>query len=183
MAEGGRKFVKKFIKMNKNLIIIFLVLLVLIGVGYYVFTKFREPVLIPQLPQPLTSPVLEVPSTPTTSTPSTATPTEGETTEVIITITDNGFEPKEIEIAKGTKVIWTNKSNRPSWPASDIHPTHRLYPGSGIEKCGTPEEDKIFDSCKGLTPGESWSFIFQEIGEWSYHDHLNPFLRGKIIVK
>jgi len=157
--------------MNKNLVIIVLMLIVLIGGGYYFFTKFRQPSFTPELPQP-----------PTPTLP-TDTPTERETTEVIIKITDNGFEPKEIEIVRGTRVTWINESNRPSWPASDIHPTHRLYPGSGIEKCGTPEEDKIFDSCKGLTPGESWSFIFQEIGEWPYHDHLNPSFVGKIIVK
>jgi len=169
--------------MNKNLIIIVLVFLFLIGGGYYVFTKFRAPALLPELPQPPTPPVFEVPSTPTTPTRSTVTPAETEITEVIVKITNNGFEPEEIEIIKGTKVVWINESNRSSWPASDIHPTHRLYPGSGIEKCGTPEEDKIFDSCKGLAPGESWSFIFNEIGDWSYHDHLNPSWRGKIIVK
>jgi len=169
--------------MNKSLIITIVVLLVLVVIGYYVFTKFRTSTLAPELPQPLTPSVFEIPSTSTTPTPPTATPTEAETTEVIVKITDNGFEPKEIEIVRGTRVTWINESNRPSWPASDIHPTHRLYPGSGIEKCGTPEEDKIFDSCKGLAPGESWSFIFQEIGEWSYHDHLNPSFVGKIIVK
>ena len=178
--------------MNKALRIIVLVLLVLIGVGYYLLKKIGEPALVPELPQPPTPPVFEVPSTPTAPTTPTATPTEVETSEVttevktsevIIKITDNGFEPKEIEITKGTKVIWINESNRPSWPASDIHPTHRLYPGSGIEKCGTPEQDKIFDACKGLAQGESWSFTFNEIGEWGYHDHLNPIWTGKIIVK
>ncbi|GIW66802.1 MAG: hypothetical protein KatS3mg095_0700 [Candidatus Parcubacteria bacterium] len=103
--------------------------------------------------------------------------------EVIIKITNNGFEPKEVKINKGTKVTWINESSNPSWLASAVHPTHRVYPGSGIEKCGTPEQEKIFDACRGLNKGETWSFVFNEVGEWYYHDHLNPSLRGEIVVK
>ena len=109
----------------------------------------------------------------------TATPT----TEVIIKITANGFEPKEVEITKGTKVTWINEQPNPSWPASAVHPTHEVYPGSSIKKCGTSEQDKIFDACRGLNQGESWSFIFNEIGEWYYHDHLNSSWKGEIVVK
>jgi plastocyanin len=159
--------------MNKNLVIIVLAILVLAVFLYYFFTKFRAPTLAPELPQPPTPPVFEVP---TTSTPTT-------TSEVIIKITTDGFEPKEVEISKGTKVTWVNEQSNPSWPASAVHPTHEVYPGSSIKKCGTPEQDKIFDACRGLNQGESWSFIFNEVGEWYYHDHLNPSLKGKIVVK
>ncbi len=159
--------------MNKNLVTIVLAILVLAVFLYYFFTKFRAPTLVPELPQPPTPPVFEVP---TTSTPTT-------TSEVIIKITTDGFEPKEVEISKGTKVTWVNEQSNPSWPASAVHPTHEVYPGSSIKKCGTPEQDKIFDACRGLNQGESWSFIFNEVGEWYYHDHLNPSLKGKIIVK
>ncbi len=103
--------------------------------------------------------------------------------EVVIKITANGFVPKEIEISGGTKVTWVNESSNPSWPASAVHPTHEVYPGSSIKKCGTPEQDKIFDSCRGLKKGESWNFVFNEVGEWYYHDHLNPSWTGKIVVK
>jgi plastocyanin len=160
--------------MNKNIIIVILVILVLAGLGYYFFTKFRAPTLAPELPQPPTPPVFEVPTTPTTATP---------TSEVIIKITTNGFEPKEVEITKGTKVTWVNEQPDPSWPASAVHPTHEVYPGSSIKKCGTPEQGKIFDACRGLNKGESWSFVFNEIGEWYYHDHLNPSWKGEIVVK
>jgi plastocyanin len=159
--------------MNKNLVIIVLAILVLAIFLYYFFTKFRAPTLAPELPQPPTPPVFEVP---TTSTPTT-------TSEVIIKITTDGFEPKEVEISKGTKVTWVNEQSNPSWPASAVHPTHEVYPGSSIKKCDTPEKDKIFDACRGLNQGESWSFIFNEVGEWYYHDHLNPSLKGKIVVK
>ena len=119
---------------------------------------------------------------------STNTSTETEkttptTSESVVIISDAGFNPKELTVNKGTKVTFVNQSSSASWPASDVHPTHRLYPGSGIEKCGTSQQNKIFDACRGLKPGESWSFVFEEVGEWSYHDHLNPSNTGKIIVR
>lgn len=101
-----------------------------------------------------------------------------------VEIKSEGFLPSELKIKSGDKVTWVNKDIKDSWPASAVHPTHEKYPGSSISKCGTIEETKIFDSCKGIKPGESWSFTFTEKGEWGYHDHLNfPGNYGKIIVE
>src|SRR3989344_4210357 len=75
-----------------------------------------------------------------------------------------------------------NKDPAEHWPASAMHPTHTVYSGSGIEKCGTSEEGNIFDACRGLKQDESWSFTFNEKGEWNYHDHLTTGLYGKAIV-
>jgi plastocyanin len=99
-----------------------------------------------------------------------------------ISITDKGFEPKNLLIVVGTRVTWTNEDTKEHWPASNNHPTHTLYPGSGLQKCGTEDEKNIFDACHGLTPGESWSFTFTKAGEWSYHDHLFPSRLGTIHV-
>jgi hypothetical protein len=93
--------------MNKNLFIIVLAILVLAGLGYYFFTKFRAPTLAPELPQPPTPPVFEVPTMPTPATPTSPTSTTS-TSEFIIKITANGFEPEEVEIYKGPKVTWIN---------------------------------------------------------------------------
>ena len=67
-----------------------------------------------------------------------------------VEITLSGFSPKTLTINKGDTVTWVNKLSRQSWPASAVHPTHKSYPGSGIEKCGTSEENQIFDACSGL---------------------------------
>ncbi len=99
-----------------------------------------------------------------------------------IEITSSGFSPSSLEINSGDKVTWVNNGNAESWPASAIHPTHTVYPGSDIKKCGTSEEGKIFDACKGFANGESWSFTFNEKGTWNYHDHLQAGKVGKIIV-
>jgi len=103
-------------------------------------------------------------------------------TENTIEITSNGFSPKELTINQGDTVTWINKDTNEHWPASAMHPTHEVYPGSSITKCGTDEQDLIFDSCKGLKQDEEWSFTFDEKGTWNYHDHLVSGLYGKIIV-
>lgn len=101
----------------------------------------------------------------------------------IIEVTSEGFNPKSLTIKQGDKVTWVNKITEDSWPASALHPTHNVYPGSDIEKCGTAEEKNIFDACKGLKEGESYGFTFNEKGTWRYHDHLNTKSFGSIIVE
>ncbi len=101
----------------------------------------------------------------------------------VIEITSDGFSPSTLEINKGETVTFINKDSREHWPASAMHPTHRAYPGSDREKCGTSEQNNIFDACRDLKAGESYSFTFNEVGSWNYHDHLNTGMFGKIIVK
>ncbi len=106
-----------------------------------------------------------------------------EAKEVVVQMTDSGFVPQEATIKQGDTVKWVNAGTVARWPASARHPTHEVYPGSGITKCGTPEEPGIFDACTGIQAGDSYSFTFSEKGSWAYHDHLNPDVFGKIIVE
>ncbi len=85
-----------------------------------------------------------------------------------IRITDKGYEPRTLTAAKGTRVVFTNQSQEPHWPASNIHPTHRIYPE--------------FDPQRPIKPGESWKFLFTKVGTWHLHDHLFPYLTGTITV-
>lgn len=101
----------------------------------------------------------------------------------IVEITSTGFVPKTFTISKGDSVTWVNKYSSPSWPASAAHPTHTIYPGSGVQKCGTSEEKNIFDACRGLAENEQYTFTFNESGSWNYHDHLNPSRSGRVIVQ
>ena len=94
------------------------------------------------------------------------TPTQIVQQEVVVS--ENGFSPSEITIKKGSVVTFVNKSKRSVWPASDPHPTHTDYSG--------------FDPKKGIPSGDSWSFTFDQVGEWAYHDHLSPFRQGTVTV-
>lgn len=132
----------------------------------------------PIQPQISSIPVQQASPTPTPTPKATTTPKT-----LTINMTESGFTPGEITIKAGDTVIFRNQGNRLHWPASAIHPTHELYPGSSISKCGTSEADSIFDACRGLQLGQSFSFTFNIKGTWLYHDHLNSSLKGTIIVQ
>lgn len=101
----------------------------------------------------------------------------------IITYTDSGYTPSMIIIKKGETVIWKNESSISMWTASAMHPTHRVYPGTDAAACGTQTLLPMFDACAGTAPGQSWSFTFNNIGTWKYHNHLNSSQFGTIKVE
>lgn len=88
--------------------------------------------------------------------------------ELIIRMTKEGFEPKELTVWEGDEVLFINNDDVPRWPASDFHPTHSLYPE--------------FDSKQGVAPGGSWTMKFEKVGTWRMHDHLIPHMKGVIVV-
>lgn len=102
---------------------------------------------------------------------------------VVIHMYDDRYDPTDITINSGEKVIFENEGSSEHWPASNIHPTHRLYPGTDIAKCGTDQEQTMFDACSGIKPGGEYEFTFTKEGEWRYHDHLFPEIKGIITVK
>jgi plastocyanin len=87
---------------------------------------------------------------------------------VVVTRTQNGYEPKEITIKKGEVVLWKNESKDYHWPASDLHPTHAIY--------------SEFDPLKPVGPGQDWAFQFNQAGTWKYHDHIRANKVGTITV-
>lgn len=83
--------------------------------------------------------------------------------------TEDGFSPRELTIKVGDSVKFTTTRGKPFWPASDLHPSHTIYPQ--------------FDPKQPTESTNSWTFRFDKIGQWNYHDHLAPDLIGAIIVK
>ena len=82
-----------------------------------------------------------------------------EVSEFFVTAEGAGeFNPRHIRIKMGDKVTWLNKGSVVIWPAVGPHPTHDIYPE--------------FDSKHGIKSGENWSFTFQRLGMWQYHNHL-----------
>ena len=98
----------------------------------------------------------------------TASAHEGDGT-VVVHVTDEGFGPRSVEIEPGNTVTFENASSEARWPASDDHPMHTGYPG--------------FDPKKPVGPGAEWSFTFDKPGKWAYHDHMNPYLKGEVVVR
>lgn len=85
------------------------------------------------------------------------------------------FQPTEIKVRKGTKVFFVNESNqqRPMYVASDDHPTHQKYKGF----------DAAAVNNRFPAMSESFSFVFDTVGAWGYHDHNFPSARGIVIVE
>lgn len=94
-----------------------------------------------------------------------------------VDITATGLSASRVEIYKGDRVVWRNKDTENHWIASNLHPTHVLYPESG--GCVGSK----FDSCGDILPGESWAFIFNAEGTWGYHDDRNLQNAGEVVVK
>lgn len=153
-----------------------------------VFIVLRGPAEAPVEPAPTAEPEASVPESEPVPTPTPAPKEEeasGETTtgKTIVVYTDSGYSPASVSVKAGATVTWRNQSSRPMWTASAVHPTHKAYPGSDIQLCGTAQGASIFDACQGVNPGGEWSFTFSERGTWRYHNHLQASRTGTIIVE
>jgi plastocyanin len=102
--------------------------------------------------------------------------------EHTVEMSSSGFSPSTLTINVGETVVFNAIDDSNRWPASDNHPTHTIYPGSSRSKCGTTEEKEMFDACGTISEGESFTFTFNEIGTWKYHDHRDSGKTGMIIV-
>lgn len=106
------------------------------------------------------------PIPPQTSAPTETLP-EGEVVAEIV-MGQDGYEPNTVTLKAGQALRFVNKSSGNRWPASNIHPTHELYPE--------------FDPKKELKPGETWTFTFHNKGTWRMHDHLFSYMKGIVTV-
>src|SRR3989344_653625 len=94
---------------------------------------------------------------------------EAQSGERRIVFTEKGFVPNVLTISEGEEVVFSSELSRSFWPASDIHPTHGIYPE--------------FDPRRPLRKDEEWTMRFDKTGEWVYHDHLSAGRTGVIIVR
>lgn len=101
----------------------------------------------------------------------------------IVTYTDSGYSPRTLKVKVGETVTFKNQSLQAMWPASDFHPTHRVYSGTSLQEHCPDTTGTAFDACTEIQPGDSWSFTFNKQGTWKYHDHLSPSHTGTIIVE
>ena len=104
-----------------------------------------------------------------TAPPSTGTPPPGPT----VTITASGVSPKQIEIAVGGRVTFTNNDSVPHEMHSDPHPDHVDCPP--------------INEVSALTPGQfRQTGVFTTARTCGYHDHgqfENTSLQGTIVIR
>jgi len=106
----------------------------------------------------------------TTSSSSSSTSSSSQTQSAdTVTFDGTAFSPASLTIKAGTTVTFVNNSDQPMWVASNPHPTHTDYPG--------------FDELKGVGKGGTYSFKFDRVGTWGYHNHLDSGIMGTIVVQ
>lgn len=99
--------------------------------------------------------------------------------DIVVTYTDNGFEPKAVSVNAGQTVRFVNQSSRGMWVGTDPHPAHTGYPEKTAKDC----KGSAFDACKTIAAGQSWSFTFNQKGTWGYHNHVQTRDVGTITVR
>ncbi len=88
------------------------------------------------------------------------------TTTILLTAT--GFEPRLVSIRVGESITFRTDREKDFWPASNLHPSHLVYPE--------------FDAKGPVNASDAYTFRFTSSGSWRYHDHLSPQFTGTVIV-
>lgn len=98
-----------------------------------------------------------------------------------VTVMYNGtsFSPATVTVKKGGTVTFVNTSGSPMWIASNPHPIHSGYSGTTVDQHCPDAAGTAFDQC---ATGASYTFTFQKVGTWGYHNHANHGATGTIVV-
>lgn len=107
--------------------------------------------------------------TQTQNTQTTETPSKTDSDETTVTYNGSSFSPASVTVKPGTKVNFVNQSSSPMWVASDPHPVHTDF--------------SAFDASRGYTQGQTYSFTFDQAGQYGYHNHLNSGSTGVVVVE
>lgn len=88
--------------------------------------------------------------------------------EVQVQLSQIKFQPMEIGISKGTKVIWTNDDEVEHYVNTDSHPAHTYYPSQ---------------NSKALKKGDTFSTTFDTPGIYPYHCSAHAaVMAGSVVV-
>ncbi len=79
----------------------------------------------------------------------------------VITIENVQFNPQELTVQRGDRIVWVNKD---------------LFPHTATAN------GKSFDS-GNIAPNASWTYIVRKPGEYSYACTFHPTMKGKLTVR
>ncbi len=89
--------------------------------------------------------------------------------EVTVKMSQLMFEPMELRISRGTKIIWVNDDEATHYVNTDSHPAHTHIPNL---------------NSKALNKGDGYSFTFEETGAYPYHCSAHAStMTGAIVVE
>lgn len=115
-------------------------------------------------PPPTTAPPTAAPAPPTALPQPTAVPkAAAPAASAPVKIVDYSYDPQQITVAAGTRVVWSNLDG-------DVHTV--------MSEGGPP----VLDS-GDIAPDASFAFTFDQPGEFSYYCVPHDYMRGKVIVR
>ncbi len=169
--------------MSNKVLYIIVAVLILVGLGFYVYTSRETQAPVVENSQ-TTTPLSNsdttdnTPAANTSTQPTTPPSTSGGGTfsgeaDIMgkvyeVKYDGTAFSPNKLTVKVGDTVVFKNNSTSAFWPASGPHPTHTNYPE--------------FDAKKAIPAGGTYSFVFTKVGTWPYHNHLNATQFGSITV-
>ena len=143
---------------SKYLIGIVTVTIIVVVAGIFLISGKKT-----QVSTPTTTPVTQ--SKPTT----VVTPSSAEVKEHIVAVLDTGFSPALVTIKLGDRVIWVNRTSGAAVTVNSAdHPTHQVYPPLNLGE---------------FKKNQSVQLVFEKLGAYKYHNHLNPSQTGIIVVQ
>jgi nitrite reductase (NO-forming) len=95
-----------------------------------------------------------------------------DTKEVTVQIIGNSYYPKVLEITPGTTVTWVNEDVF-SYLAGEFSGIHNVVSTEGPTNLNSPM----------LAHAETWSYTFEEEGEYTYICTPHPYMEGKVKVR
>lgn len=96
------------------------------------------------------------------------TPSVSPTPSATVILTSSGPSPKTATIKAGNSVKFVNNSGATIEIASDPHPTHTNLSALNLGV---------------VAPGKSVTVTLTKTGTWGYHNHLQPSVKGTIVVQ
>lgn len=166
--------------MNKNIIITIVVIAVVVISGYFLFSTNQKPITTTINQE--SNQNQQQNETNTAESPQNNEQIQtGKNYEVIYS--DSGYSPSKITIKLGDTVTFKNQSSFGMWTSSAMHPTHIIYSGTSLSEHCPDAQNITFDECASAQPGESWSFTFNKVGTWRYHNHVQSSDFGTVVVE
>ncbi len=161
---------------TKNLLVAILVI-AFIALGAYAFSTNRASA-------PSNDPAVEE-NAPEATGPSAESQEDGGPAFAVVTLTNDGFSPSSVTVARGETVRFINDSSRGMWVGVDEHPTHTGYDGTSTrEHCTNGmNTGTSFDQCTSVERGEFWDFTFTKSGTFGFHNHVGASSTGTVVVQ
>jgi len=125
------------------------------------------PVPTPSAPLPTASPAKVVTPMAVLTTGTVSPTLKNTVSDNTIRVSKTGFDPASITVKSGSTVRWVNEDS--TTDAALYNPTHRI-------SLVTVKDSPL------LSPGQGWSWVFNEPGTYDFSDMIHTVPKGTVIV-